>query len=747
VTVLLLAVLASFLIGVVVVLRSAEQSRLRASLVAYAVTFPRGLEDEAVQQLLTGVSGLLPPWWRRWLASPVVIFEIEASDAGIHHQVLVPRAWHAVLENELQACVPGVRYERLAALAPLPRIKVAAEYHLNTSQRALRVEPDQVAAKLLSSMQPVRVGEAIVVQWIVTPAPPVSRVRPASPRDRSAGVPIDSEAAAALKAKYAHPLLLATARVGVTARDVRRARHLLRHAEVGWHGTRAPGVQLSRRVLPQQLVAGRVARRALPWLIWPSTFNTQELSGLIGWPVGAAAIPGLPLGSARLLPASPWLATAGTVVGDSTFPGDERPLALTLEARLRHLHVIGPTGTGKSHLLCSLVLQDLAAGHGVVLLDPKGDLVADVLAHMPAERIDDAIVLDPADESRPVGLNPLRAAHGASAEVVVENLTALFRSLYRSSWGPRTDDILRAALLTLSSADDATLCEVPLLLTDATFRRRLVAKIDDPVGLESFWGWYEGLSDGERVSVVGPVLNKVRAFTMRPRVRSIIGQSQPRLNLREVLRDRKVLLVSLGVGLLGEEAAALLGALLVAELWHATTARAGITPERRLPVMAYLDEWQHFLHLPTPMASVLAEARGLGLGLTLAHQHLGQLSPETRDAVLANARSRVVFQVPSSDARLLAREMNGLVTADDLTGLPAFEIVAQLFSSGSTQPPATARTRQLPIASADTDQVRSQSRERYGVDRQTVETAIRSRQSVRLDAPVRRRPTRSEGRP
>ena len=137
--------------------------------------------------------------------------------------------------------------------------------------------------------------------------------------------------------------------------------------------------------------------------------------------------------------------------------------------------------------------------------------------------------------------------------------------------------------MTLAASGDTTLCEVPLLLTDPTYRRRLVGKLDDPIGLEAFWGWYEALSDGERLTVVGPVLNKVHAFSMRPRIRSIIGQANPALDLRDVLATGKVLIVSLASGMLGEEAAALLGALVIAELWHATTAPRGPTTERTAP--------------------------------------------------------------------------------------------------------------------------------------------------------------------
>lgn len=263
--------------------------------------------------------------------------------------------------------------------------------------------------------------------------------------------------------------------------------------------------------------------------------------------------------------------------------------------------------------------------------------------------------------------------------------------------------------------------------------------------MESFWGWYEGLKDAERLTVIGPVLNKLRAFTMRPSVRNIIGQAEPALSMEQVLSQGRVLLVSLASGLLGEEAANLLGALVVAEIWHATKARAGLPSTERQPVMAYLDEWQNLLHLPTPMASVLAEARGLGLGLTLAHQSLSQLSTEIRDAIMTNARSRVCFQLPSSDGRLVARELGGLLSADNLGGLGAYEVVVAAFAAGATQPAATASTRPLPPVSSNGALIRTASRSRFGVDRTKVEAQIRQRQQgPQREVPLRRK---AGGRP
>ena len=184
-----------------------------------------------------------------------------------------------------------------------------------------------------------------------------------------------------------------------------------------WHESRAPGVHLSRRMVSEARTAKRMIERRAPLVSWPATFNSHELSGLIGWPIEAVAVPGLALGGCRLVPASPAIPRSGTVIGDSNFPGDPRPLAIDVEGRLRHVQLLGPTGTGKSTLLCSMALQDLEAGLGVVLLDPKGDLVQAVLERMPSKRRGDVIVLDPADTSRPVGLNPLRLPECMAASI------------------------------------------------------------------------------------------------------------------------------------------------------------------------------------------------------------------------------------------------------------------------------------------------------------------------------------------
>lgn len=730
------------LLTAVMVLRTSRAKAWQRELVVYALRFPHGLEPAKVTAFFNGLSGLVASRWRRAIEQRGVVLELSATAEGIEHRLLVPTGQSGFVLATLRAVLPGVTATRDESYRPSPPT-AAAGLGLSHQRRPLAVErAAEISAAVLAAVQPLATGEQVVVQWVICPtgplAPVTARTRPSGSRpflaqvlhDVTSGRELDGQDLQLARAKQALTVFAATGRIGVVAADLGRARRLLGLVLGVHHTANAPGVHLYRRRLPQTLVARALVSHRLPLTVHPCTLNAAELTALAAFPLGGVSLPGLRLAGCRQLAPAADIPSRGRVLAQATFPGSERPLALSVPDSLRHLHVIGPTGSGKSTLLVGLITQDMAAGHGVVVLDPKGDLVADILDRVPPGRVRDVIVLDPTDDERPVGLNLLAGADDA-AELVVEQVVGIFHQLYRAFWGPRTDDILRAALLTLVSAPDTTLCEVPLLLTDAGFRRRLVGRVDDPVGLDQFWGWFEGLGEGERAQATGPVQNKMRAFLLRRRLRNMLGQARPRLDFDRVLAERRILLVPLAKGLLGEEAAALVGSLVVARLWQAVQRRAGLPPDRRPATFAVIDEAQDYLHLPTDVADVLAQARGLGLGLTLAHQHLAQLPPALQAAILANARSRVMFQLSAGDAKTLARELAPHLGAADLQGLGAYEVVASLSAGARVAPPATAITRLPPPPTGQGAAARQHSRERYGAAREEVEAAIRARHAGR----------------
>jgi hypothetical protein len=320
-------------------------------------------------------------------------------------------------------------------------------------------------------------------------------------------------------------------------------------------------------------------------------------------------------------------------------------------------------------------------------------------------------------------------------ELAVDHVLHIFQDLYRSSWGPRTADILRAGLLTLmlTKAPDGsafTLVELPELLANDRLRKFVMSQssVHQRAELLSFWGWYAGLSDVNRGEVTGPVLNKLRAFVLKTPLRLLLGQSQG-FDLNSIFTERKIMLVPLSRGTLGAETAQLVGSLLVASIWQLALGRVRIPSERRRPVWLHADEFQETVRLPIDLADMLAQARALGLGLTLAHQHLGQLPESLKKAVLSTTRTQLAFQLDYDDATTLARSFAPLTRAD-LMGLERFEIAARLCVDGRTLTPVTLTTLRLPSATSDALDLAKLSRERYGVERQEVEAALRARITI-----------------
>jgi hypothetical protein len=374
-------------------------------------------------------------------------------------------------------------------------------------------------------------------------------------------------------------------------------------------------------------------------------------------------------------------------------------LAVT-DAR-QHLHIMGATGSGKSTLLTNLVLGDIEAGRGVVVVDPKGDLVNDLCERLPEGAERRLVLIDPEEDEAPPILNVLS---GGDIDLVVDNVVGIFRSIFEAYWGPRTDDVLRAACLTLlrSSSPEApaSLADVPRLLSDERFRAPLVAGVkDDSVGLGGFWKWYDAMSEANRAQVIGPVMNKLRAFLLRDFVRQVVGRPATGFDMGSVL-DGGICLVRVPKGIVGDETSKLLGSFVVAKVWQSVTHRARLGQSARVDAALYVDECQNFLHLPRSFDEMLAEARGYGLSMVLAHQHLAQLPKDLRDAVSANARTKVWFSMSPEDAHALARHVGPEISEHDLAHLGAYQAAARLVVDGAETPSCTLRTRPAPAANA-----------------------------------------------
>jgi hypothetical protein len=698
-------------------------SRALAHPVRLRLTFNRSVGHDDVRRFVTALIGLRPPWWKRRWREPVVGFEMTAGPDGLEHSLLVPANLLRHVETALRAHLPSVRANRVEDHRP--ECQSAVEYRLTDRHRVLTVDQETARRSLeaFSSNDSAR----SVLQWMITPDRAPSVPRPASGKaatSRYGSSPRWTAAdVAAAREKLSSPLFGAVLRLGVDTTSAGAARGQLRHLEAPLHPTAAPGVHLTRRWIPKRWIANRLNRRIAP-LIWPITVNAQELSGLLAWPYGGVAVPGLDLAGSRQLPVPDAVETDGTVIGDGFANGRARTAALAADGRLRHVTVVGATGTGKTTLMVKMAVSDAAAGAGVLVVDPKGgDLVDGILERLnPADR-DRVAVLDLADHDRPVGFNPLRQT-GVHPELAVEHLVGTFRRVWAQSWGQRTSDLLRMALRTAIIDPDATVNDVVPLLTDPVFRRPFMERVTEPA-LQQFWRQFGALSDGEAAQHVGPVANKLRDITARPSLRRILGQAHPELDIAAHLNRGGVLLVPLNAGQVGEDAAALFGALLLGQVWNGIQLRRD-RPGRRQLYM-YLDEASRYAHTPVPLEEMLSQARSFGVGITLALQHLAQISPELRHAVMANPRSKVAFQGGAADGRLLAAEFGQHLTAEDFTGLDPYEVHAQLYAKGRTQPAATLTTRPPSPTVASAQLARDQSRARWGVDGDAVDAALAAR--------------------
>lgn len=734
VTLVLLFLSFTFLMATILAVRWLEGERMRRSLVAFELRFPAGVKPDAVTNFFAGMAGMVAAHPARLLVSRPLILEVTARPERIRHHLLVPRALSGVVLAQLHAALPDV----VAREDPdhrLPMMTVTCELGLSDHQRPLRVDQAEAAsAAILGSLQPLATEQAIVLQTVLTPLGPVSPIKTpvrrhsAGPEALFEGVTAtlqDAETIRAARAKQASSMYRATMRLGVNA-SPREAKAIMRRLLAPFHILNAPGAHLRRRQLPSAWTVARIQRRSLPLLTWPLLLNLAELASVVAIPMGELDVSGLRLSQSRPLPPSIDIPSSGKVLGDANYPGRERPLAITVPDALRSLWVVGPTGTGKSTLLATLILQDVAAGRSVVVIDPKGDLVDDVLKRLPERRVNDVIVLDPADRNRPVPFNVMADAH-RDPELASDQILAVFHKLWREYWGPRTQDYLHSGLLTMCREKGSTLIDLPLLLTHDEFRRRAVSQLDDPMLLH-FWSAYEDMTPGERANAIGAPLSRMRQLLLRPSLRAILGQAVPTFSLDDVLNKKKVLLVSLPTGLIGEEAASLIGSLIMARLSQAVYARAALPADRRPPAFVYVDEVQAFAHTPTDLGTLLAQARGLGVGFVLAHQHLGQLPGDLRHAVAANARSKVIFQASAADSAALASELGGSVKAEDLMGLPVFHAFAALVADGQVCRPATIATRALSEPTSNGQAARAASRQHYGRDRAEVDAAIRTRQ-------------------
>ena len=628
------------------------------------------------------------------------------------------------LVSVVRELVPGCRVSRGFSRRTVDQAVVVSARPVGVGLAAERLVA--VVRAVLAALATTAEDEELVVQLQVgrrfSPEA-LGRVEPQGWLELLGLVPIPSatgERGRRMRAQVGRHRAAASLRLGVRAASPLRQRTLLQGLLGALRLLEGPGVRLRARTEhPAKLDSVR-----RPWRAGLE-LGAGEIVGMAGWPIGELPLPLLGSGHPRLVAPPPEVGSGSSqrVVGASAVPGETGLVRLPITDAVYHTHLLGPTGVGKSTVLLSLALADAAEGRGLLLLDPKGDLATDFLARLPEERAADVVVVDPTNPC-PVGFNPL-AGPPELAVVTAEAVLGVLAELFRDSWGIRTADVLSAALLTLARIPQATLVWLVPLLTNPAFRRRVLALAPaDPLGTDVFWQGYEAKPVRTQAVEVAPVLNKLRQLMLRPGLRAMLGQAQPRFGLADLLERRRIVVVNLNQGLLGAGAARLLGTLLVSQLWQHLLARQAEPPERRQIVSVYIDEVQAFLAgLPGSLADALAQARSLGAAFHLAHQYRGQLSAEMIQAVESNTRSKVYFALSATDAAAAARLAPELEAAD-FQLLAQYQAYATVMHHGHRSGWFSLATRPAPPAVRDPALLYAASHARYGIPAEQTEAEL-----------------------
>ena len=461
--------------------------------------------------------------------------------------------------------------------------------------------------------------------------------------------------------------------------------------------------------------------------------NTTELAGIVHLPTIYVKTPGVHWVTTRKFEPPnelPKEENPNTPIGVANFRGNNTGFGIKPTDRARHVYIIGKTGMGKSTLLENMIYTDILNGRGIALIDPHGDLAETILANIPKSRTNDIVLFDPADQDYPIAFNMLENSRPELRPIVAWGLVSIFKKMFAESWGPRLEYILRNTILTLLLIPETTMISIPMMLTHEAYRKKIVAKIDDPILIQFWTQEFEKMSPSMQSEAINPILNKVGQFLSSPILRNILGQPKNPFSLRWIMDNGKIFIVNLSKWRIGEDASALLGAMMVTKFQIEAMTRADTPEAERRDFGLYVDEFQNFA--TDSFATILSEARKYKLSLTMANQYVDQMAETVQGAVFGNVGTLVAFQVGYHDAVTFAEVFGGedVILPQDLTNLGKYDIYTKLLIDGmpspvfsaTTYPPLRERFDVPPQQSRDV--LLKVSREKYTKKKEFVEKKI-----------------------
>ena len=684
-----------------------------------------------------------------------ISFEIVSLPTGIDFFVYAPRKFAKLVENQILGSYQSAEVEEVGEynvfeegkFVACTEVVLAEEiYSPVKSYEDFKGDP---LSNILSSMTKLSDGEGVALQIVISPAGStwqkngnkyVAKVNANNADPEKSRMDTSQEKLQAIEKKCSKNGFKTAIRIVASANNKELAEVRVNGIAATFDQFANPGINYFKRKDPKgsgvKTLMYNFLYRKCP-IQKETILNVEELAGIFHFPNNEVRTPLINWLSFKNAPPDPRIAKKGIEIGTSVYRGVKRTIAMKHKDRRRHMYVVGKTGVGKSYFLQGMIMQDIYNGDGVAYLDPHGDAVEWILDRIPPDRAEDVIYFNAGDLKRPVGFNLMEYYNENDKHLVVNSFIGLMYKMFdpnrQGIVGPIFERSIRNAMLTAMSIEGSTLVEVVRILTDEDWVKKYwLPKIKDDL-VKRFWTDQMAKTDKfHKSEALGYLVSKFDRFVTNELMRNIIGQSKSGFDFREVMDNKKILLVNLSKGSIGEENSQFLGLLLIPRLLRAAMSRSDIPEEKRQDFYLYVDEFQNFA--TDSFAQILSEARKYRLNLIVANQYIAQMDEKIKDAVFGNVGSIVSFKVGADDADYLKKTFDPIFDENDLIGIEAINAYVRLLVDNEWPPAFSMSTwydvSKWPVNQTVTDLIKQLSRVKYGRDVNDIKEDIARRSQL-----------------
>lgn len=741
--------------------RDREEKSLQMVCIQVAVPRDNEIKIDAMEQFFGSLYSIKkgskgPFGWFNFLqVQPHVSFEMVAQKEDIRFYIVVPEKLRDLVEKQINGGYPGAEIKVVdepTIFSEQGQVEFAWLVLRNTGYNPIQIYKNLATdpmSSLTSALAKMGDGEGAHIQILVAPANNdwkkkgrawIGRTKKNEANPEKASYKVDAKVLEAVDNKVSKSGFQATIRLVVSSTSKESAKAHMANIRAAFeqyngdlNGFKGKKIRMKGAFMVDFIY------RYQPMSFWGNwtILNTEEMATIYHFPNKTIETPHIHWLNAKRAPAPQGISTAGLYLGKSIFRGITRPVYIADTDRERHMYIVGRTGTGKTEFLKTMILQDIRAGKGVCVIDPH-DLADEILGYIPPERAEDVIFFEPSDESRPMGLNLLETHNDQERHMATNAVIGMMYKLYdphkTGIIGPRFEHAIRNAMLTVMDAiPGGTFIEVVQALQRPEFVQEMLPRVKDPLVSRYWTDQIAQTSEFHKSEVLDYIVSKFGRFVTNRTIRNIIGQSQSAFDFRKVMDEKKILIINLSKGKLGEENSTFLGLILVPRLLAAAMSRADIPVDERVPYYMYVDEFQNFA---TPdFATILSEARKYKLDLTVANQFTSQMEDEVKNAVFGNVGTLISFRVGVADANYLQHEYTPTFNEADLLNIERFNVFIKTIVNNEPVPPFTMDVTKDIAAEKKlynpklAEAIKQLSRLKYGRDVRLVESeiAIRSK--------------------